>query len=556
MNIKKRLQAIILLLLAISLLGSLAIRKSFGKYQSSFEKTKIANQISFLILQKKIFAEDYFISPSERAKQQWYIEEESIKDIIFNNQKLFNKSEEQEYIKALKNNLSDTENIFSQLIGQNNTEKQKRLTAELNIKAQENILLAAKLSEFNTQGTKQELRDLIILFSFGIALFLILTFGSFWLIWQGTKLLELQKAKDEAILGGIGDAVFAIDTDKKIILFNPVAQQLSGFAASEALGKPYSEVLKFTSEDGRLIKDEFIKTAFRGQKTTMTNHTVIINKNNESIPVGDSAAPIFGDNNKVVGVVVVFRDTTQERAIDRAKTEFVSLASHQLRTPLTSIRWYSEMLLAGDAGKLKSDQEKFIQNILEGNNRMVNLVNSLLNVSRVELGSFEVNPVPTKIVEIFESLLSELLPQIKSKSLVINKKYDESLKILNLDPQLIRIVLQNLLSNAVKYTPNEGRVDIIVNKLNKTFKITISDTGYGIPKSQQSKIFTKLFRADNAKQKVSEGNGLGLYLVKAIIEQSKGKVWFESEENKGTNFYIELPLSGMKPKTGSKALSN
>lgn len=244
-------------------------------------------------------------------------------------------------------------------------------------------------------------------------------------------------------------------------------------------------------------------------------------------------------------------------AVDKAKTEFVSLASHQLRTPLSAINWYTEMLLAGDAGKITDDQRGFLDQIAQSNKRMVALVSSLLNVSRIDLGTFAVDPVPTNFTQVADSVLSELAPQIGEKKLIINKNYDPQLPLIPADPKLLRIILQNLLSNAVKYTA-EGSITLTIKQLVKEQRVlmSVADTGFGIPAEAQAKIFSKLYRADNARARDADGNGLGLYIVKSIVEQSDGKVWFVSKENQGTTFYVTLPLSGMQKKEGSKALDS
>jgi len=186
---------------------------------------------------------------------------------------------------------------------------------------------------------------------------------------------------------------------------------------------------------------------------------------------------------------------------------------------------------------------------------MVDLVNALLNVSRIDLGTFAIEPESIEIKKIAESVLKELIPQTKQKQTKITEEYDEDLPTIQADPKLIRIIFQNLLSNAVKYTPKGGEIFLSITKDKRNLSIEVADNGYGIPKDQQSKIFTKLFRADNIRQKDTEGNGLGLYIVKSIVDESGGKIWFESEENKGTTFYVTLPLEGMKKKQGAKGLN-
>ena len=213
------------------------------------------------------------------------------------------------------------------------------------------------------------------------------------------------------------------------------------------------------------------------------------------------------------------------------------------------------MLLAGDAGPINDEQKLYLEEVYSGNKRMVNLVNALLNVSRIDLGTFSVDPVPTKITEIADSVLVELTSQIKERKQDVEIEYDTDIPELLFDPKLVRIILQNLLSNAVKYTPEKGRIRLGITREGKhLICITVADTGYGIPRTQKSRIFSKLFRADNVMEKDTEGTGLGLYIVKSIVETTGGSIRFTSTENKGTTFYVTLPASGMQKKEGVKGL--
>ncbi len=377
-----------------------------------------------------------------------------------------------------------------------------------------------------------------------------------------------EKDKISAILHSIGDGVFVVDENLKVVIINEAAINMTGYKEEEILGVKYTEKLNFVFEETGKVNSEFIDKAFKTKIVQkMSNHTVLISKNGDKIQVSNSAAPLFDADYNVIGCVVVFRNVTKEREIDKAKSEFVSLASHQLRTPLTVINWYSEMLLNGDAGKLNENQRKFIEESYKGSQRMVSLVNSLLNVSRLELGTFIIDPESVDIAVLVKSVVFELKPQIIEKKLNLKEYYGDGLPILSADLKLLRMVFQNLLSNAVKYTPDKGEVTISVGitkagenfggrKIKeKSIAIFVSDTGYGITFNQQDKIFSKLFRADNVREKDTEGTGLGLYIVKSIIDLSGGWIWFKSEENKGTIFYITLPYGGMKRKEGIKKLS-
>lgn len=373
---------------------------------------------------------------------------------------------------------------------------------------------------------------------------------------------EKEKNKINAILKGIGEGVFVVDNNLRIILFNPVSSMISGFSEKEAVGKKYSQILKFIYEKNGKINDVFIKKALKsGKISNALNHTLLVAKDGEKIPVSISAAPLKYQKENIIGCVIAFRDVTAERNVDRAKTEFVSIASHQLRTPLTGIKWFIELLLKGKAGKINVKQLSFLQQIFESNERMIALVNDLLNVSRLELGTFSIDPKNIDLVAIIEIILDEFTPQIKEKALKVSKNFDKNIGVYHGDPKLLIVIFQNLLSNAVKYTLENGKIDISLKKRKTDIFFTMSDTGIGIPKNQHSQIFKKLFRADNVKESGMGGTGLGLYIAKTIIDNSGGKIWFESplfkkeSKYKGSKFCFTLPLNGMRKKAGTKEIT-
>lgn len=375
-----------------------------------------------------------------------------------------------------------------------------------------------------------------------------------------------EKDKINAILHSIGDAVLVIDDEYRVIMINKIVEEVSGFSSQDLVGKKYFDILKFVTEkEGKEVRNFVELTMKNGEIRKMDRHTMLIRKNGSKVAVADSSSPLRDKNGQIIGCVVVFRDVTTESQIDQAKTEFVSLASHQLRTPLSTIGWYAEMMLAGDAGKINQEQRQYLDEIYKGNKRMVDLVNALLNVSRLELGTFSIEPENIYLKDIAESVLNELKPQVVNKKMLVTKFYDENLvKNYSADPKLTRIIFQNLLSNAVKYTPDGGKIDLSIKVVKKEILITVSDNGLGIPDNQRGLIFSKLFRADNVKETDTEGTGLGLYIIKSIVENIGGKIWFESPsvivndnkvKNRGTSFYLSLPLEGMKKKAGAKTLS-
>lgn len=366
-----------------------------------------------------------------------------------------------------------------------------------------------------------------------------------------TVLLAKDLEKFKLALDNASDHVVITDADGIVLYGNKGVERITGYTLEEALGKKAGTLWKAP------MPEEYYKKLWQTikiEKRTFDGEIKNRRKNGELYDAKVTISPIINDQKEIEFFVAIERDITHEKMVDQAKTEFVSLASHQLRTPLSSVNWYAEMLLAGDGGKLSSEQETFVKEIYTGNQRMVDLVNSLLNVSRLELGTFAVEPEPTDVVAMVKDVLKEMQPTVLQKNLKTNFEYSQDIPIIQADPKLFRIVFQNLLSNAVKYTPENGSVSLKLNKDKKNLLVEVSDTGYGIPKQDQSRIFQKLFRAENVREKDTEGTGLGLYIIKSIIDHAGGKITFKSIQDKGTTFYLEIPLTGMKKKDGDKKI--
>jgi len=232
-------------------------------------------------------------------------------------------------------------------------------------------------------------------------------------------------------------------------------------------------------------------------------------------------------------------------AIDNAQSEFISLASHQLRTPLTGIKWFAELLLEQ---KLKPEIKEQVEQISFSNERMIRLVEDLLNVSRIETGrKFDIVPVKNDVVAIATQVISaqNILAKMRGITVQWNKKCPKKL-IMEVDAEKIRQVFQNIIDNAYKYSKDNGVVEVGCKEGEKEMIFYIKDDGIGIPKELQYRVFEKFFRAENALIQHTDGTGLGLFIAKSIVEGHKGKVWFESEENQSTTFYFSLPFKSNK----------
>lgn len=356
------------------------------------------------------------------------------------------------------------------------------------------------------------------------------------------NLLHTSQVEHTAVLKNIAEGLIVVDKSKKITIINEAAQKMLDLQSLEAIGKTWEEVAHIEShKESVSFENQPLFSSLLENRKIYSKEWHIRGAKGGTFPASISISPILS-RGKVVGSIIVFRNIEKEKEIDNAKNEFISLVSHQLRTPLSAINWITESLLAGDRGKINNKQKEYISNISESNKRMISLVNYILDVSRIELNTFIVDAKPTNIFELIENVVNESHHLIESKKLVLHKNYHPNLGVINIDARYVRMIIDNLVSNAIKYTPEKGSIDVTVAITNANLCITVADTGYGIPDEDASKIFTKLFRAHNIATKDTDGNGLGLYIIKSIVSYAGGKIWFESKENKGTTFFVTLPI--------------
>ncbi len=363
--------------------------------------------------------------------------------------------------------------------------------------------------------------------------------------------------KNDLILKTMEDGVCVVNTNGIIEFMNVAGKNILGVVDDEEVfGIPVQEIFLSHTSDGEAVdhhdtpvmRSIFLRETVHAEDSFRFKHHL-----GHLMEVELVASPLV-TNDEVEGCIVVFRDVTKAREIDRMKSEFVSVASHQLRTPLTAIRWYNEMLMAGDLGELKEKQKEPVAMMYESVKRMIDLVKALLNVARIESGRMQVKSIPTDLSELVNTLIESYAQKIAEKKLNISVSVFSHPKKISIDPVLIGEVYSNLITNAIKYTPEKGEIEIHVSVEGDDILTKITDNGFGIPMHQQEKMFAKFFRAENIVSKDTDGTGLGLYITKAIVESSGGKIWFESEENKGTTFWFTIPKSGMIEKEGDQKL--
>lgn len=227
------------------------------------------------------------------------------------------------------------------------------------------------------------------------------------------------------------------------------------------------------------------------------------------------------------------------------QSDFITLASHQLRTPLSGMRWLLELLMQPRTGPLNKKQKEYIDKIYSSNDRMIALVNDLLEVTRLDQGDFKIYAQPTDLVQIVRGLIKEKEKQVLAKHLKVTFTTEqEPFPLVNTDANKIKQAMGNILSNAISYTMEGGSVKVDLKILDGHIQCSITDTGVGIPADQQKLVFSKFFRGTNVLKFETIGTGLGMYITKAFIEASGGKIWLESKENVGTTFHFTLPIAG------------
>lgn len=338
------------------------------------------------------------------------------------------------------------------------------------------------------------------------------------------------------------DHIIITDPNATILYANDAVGHVTGYSPKEVIGKR-------PSLWGKQMPPAFYTNFWKRIKVEKKDYIGEIKnrrKNGEHYDAEIKVAPVLDSHGKVIFFVGIERDITKLKQIERAKDEIISLAAHQLKNGPATVKIYADSLLDGIAGKLGKKQEHYIEEIQIANKMNIDLIDSLLNVTRLELGTFKSDIELVNIEDIIKNVLRQQAHRIIKKDLNVIEKYERGAKNFSVSRQSLEVVLHNLISNACKYTPKNGKINITVKfkKSGKTKKIfiEIADTGCGIPKEAQSKIFAKMYRAENVKTSEPDGSGLGLYMVKLALKDLKASIEFTSTEGRGTRFIITLPI--------------
>lgn len=362
---------------------------------------------------------------------------------------------------------------------------------------------------------------------------------------QTKQFLDLEKAKFESIINSIADGIIALDFDNKIIFMNSRASRLTGYQPTEFQNQPFDQLIHVKNQDGIEVNIDRLCTQNPNSLTSQT----ILNVNGKNTTIANVSITCSHSNPQLpsnIKCTLILHDATREKSLQGLQIDFVSMASHELRTPITSILGYINIYIDEYKNRLTKDQKEFLDRVLVSAQQLATLVDNLLNVSKVERNALSINARTVDWTRTLTRAVDENRLQAAQKNIILSLQLPPTLlpKILA-DPIRIAEVINNLIGNAINYTPSGGKITVGAETKNDEVITFVKDTGVGIPKEALSHLFTKFYRGQQALDisSNSKGSGLGLFLSKSIIDLHHGRIWVESEVTQGSTFFFSLPQS-------------
>jgi PAS domain S-box-containing protein len=372
--------------------------------------------------------------------------------------------------------------------------------------------------------------------------------------------LRDEKAKSDIILNSIDDGVILIDNEHVIHLFNNGAQNISGWQQKDALGLNCSSVMKLVDDKNQSYADEQdpFKKVFSQKVSIHDNNANLVTVSNNTVAVSLSVTPLFDEDKNINGAVGVFRDVTNQRTLERQGAEFISTASHEMRTPVAAIEGYLALAMNDKVAKIDSKAREYLEKAHISTQHLGSLFQDLLTSAKAEDGRLQNNPVIIEMGAFLEQLVDSIRFSAEKKNLLVeyligatNKQLVDSrfpdrqklikpLYYVYADPDRMQEVITNIYDNATKYTET-GKITIGLTGDSNVVQVRIEDTGAGIPAEDIPHLFEKFYRVDSSKTRTVGGTGLGLFICRKILELYNGRVWVESIMGKGSIFYINLP---------------
>lgn len=363
---------------------------------------------------------------------------------------------------------------------------------------------------------------------------------------QEKEHITAERNKLEVIIAGIDDAVVALGDDMRILLFNPKAENLTGYTARDVIDKPISKFIKIMDGDVEIPVQQYCpKHAENFEGVVFSKQNIfLLGKEGKKVPINLMSSQIREAESVDLGCILTIHDLSKEKELEDMKLDFVSLAAHELRTPLTAITGYLSVFMSENETLLNGDQKTLIGRANIASQQLTGLVENLLNVSQIERGSVTLQLTQMQWTDIVRNATIDLQSRAKDKNIILTFiEPTTRLPLVYVDKLRITEVINNLIANAINYTEIGGKVTVWLESKNNEVITYVQDTGVGIPKEALPNLFTKFFRVSGVLEHGSKGTGLGLYISRSIIEMHHGKIWVDSELGKGSTFMFSLPTT-------------
>ncbi len=343
-----------------------------------------------------------------------------------------------------------------------------------------------------------------------------------------------QNNKLEAVLSSIIDGVVAVDNSKNVVFVNKAAEYLTSYTSVDMQGKPVEDFIHLFMESQQISSKTYCQKDYN-------QRLLLVDKNGKQQRVNLVTTLTSEDLHSNLSCILILHDLSKEEELEQMKLDFVSMASHELKTPLTSIIGYLSVFINENKNKIQKEELELLDRSLVSAKVLFSLIENLLSVNKIEREQLSVAVEPTDYLAILEKSIEDSQTQAKLKNITLTLNPSPPLPKILLDPIRIGEVINNLISNAIKYTSPGGRVEVGLEIKPTEVITTVSDNGFGIPEEAIPRLFSKFFRVSNEMQKAEKGTGLGLFIAKSIIEKLNGKIWVESEVGKGSKFHFSLP---------------
>ncbi|HMQ50827.1 MAG TPA: GAF domain-containing protein [Anaerolineae bacterium] len=355
-----------------------------------------------------------------------------------------------------------------------------------------------------------------------------------------------EAAKNEAILKSIADGVLVLDSQRNLVLINPKAEEILNIDAFKLEYQPMARMLECADspEDAELVRKLYEHLVESLRQVGQGKPAVQFRVRAGAKVVTVAVAPVTLDGQDSPSTVAVLRDISREAEVDRLKDEFISSVSHELRTPMTSIKGYTDLLLSGNPkiGDLNPTQHRFVSVIQTNVNRLTELVNDILEISRIETGKVQLKLESLDLIELIQEVALSFEGQMVQKSMNLALNLPDQLPRIYADKSRLTQVLVNLIGNAWQYTPESGNITVTAKEASQFVQVNVTDSGIGIPEQDLQFLFERFFRSERTEVQVVDGTGLGLSITKSFVEMLGGEIWVKSKVDQGSTFSFTIPI--------------